>query len=131
LALVLYKSSANCCKFFLFVQFTTLLKIFPFLHTGPGLAFVVYPEAISRMPVAPLWSILFFIMMATLGFGSQFSIMECVLSAFTDEFKRFIRGQKESIIFRSTVIGISFVLGIPMVCKVSGFFETLISSSTK
>ena len=90
-----------------------------FLPTGPGLAFVVYPEAISKMPVAPLWAILFFIMMATLGFGSQFSIMECVLSAFTDEFRRFIKGQKESIIFRSAVIGVSFLLGIPMVCKVS------------
>ena len=38
---------------------------------GPGLAFIVYPEAISRMPAPVLWAIGFFIMMATLGFGSQ------------------------------------------------------------
>jgi hypothetical protein len=31
----------------------------------------VYPEALSRMPISPLWSVFFFIMMATLGFGSQ------------------------------------------------------------
>ena len=39
--------------------------------SGPGLAFEVYPEALSRMPAPPVWSILFFVMMATLGFGSQ------------------------------------------------------------
>ena len=67
---------------------------------GPGLAFVVYPEALSRMPVPQLWAIFFFIMMATLGFGSQFSIVECVLSALTDEYARWLRGTRESIMFR-------------------------------
>ncbi|XP_064634023.1 sodium- and chloride-dependent glycine transporter 1-like [Lineus longissimus] len=84
---------------------------------GPGLAFVVYPEAIAKMPVAPLWAILFFIMMATLGFGSQFSMMESVLSAFSDEFSSFITGPKQAIIFRCSVIALSFLLGIPMICK--------------
>lgn len=41
------------------------------LFTGPGLAFIVYPEALSRLPIAPMWAVLFFIMMATLGFGSE------------------------------------------------------------
>ncbi|KAL5007638.1 hypothetical protein ScPMuIL_016444 [Solemya velum] len=84
---------------------------------GPGLAFEAYPEALVRMPVAPMWSIFFFLMMATLGFGSEFSIVECVLSALTDEYPWILGSRKRSVLFRLGVITVSFLLGLPMVCK--------------
>uniref|UniRef100_A0A1I8I895 Transporter n=1 Tax=Macrostomum lignano TaxID=282301 RepID=A0A1I8I895_9PLAT len=84
---------------------------------GPGLAFVVYPEALTHMPLSPLWAVLFFIMMATLGFGSQFSITETVLCAFQDELRAMgVMGasKKHAVIYRVIVCSFLFLLGLTM-----------------
>ncbi len=52
---------------------------------GPGLAFVVYPTAISLMPGAPLIAAAFFLTLLTLGIDSAFSIVEGVVAGLRDK----------------------------------------------
>lgn len=47
---------------------------------GTGLAFVVFTQAIVELPMAPFWSIIFFLMLLALGLGSQIGTMEGVVN---------------------------------------------------
>ena len=54
---------------------------------GPGLAFISYPDAIAKFDVVPqLFSVLFFLMMLTLGVGSATSLVGCVITIICDDF---------------------------------------------
>ena len=52
--------------------------------SGPGLAFVVFPEALSLMPWSGIFSVLFFVMLLLLGIDSAFSLAEAVNAAIVD-----------------------------------------------
>lgn len=47
---------------------------------GLFLAFVSYPMAISSLPGAPLWGVLFFVLMISLGIDSAFAVIEATLA---------------------------------------------------
>uniref|UniRef100_A0A673L2B4 Sodium-dependent neutral amino acid transporter B(0)AT1-like n=1 Tax=Sinocyclocheilus rhinocerous TaxID=307959 RepID=A0A673L2B4_9TELE len=51
---------------------------------GTGLAFIVFTEAITKMPFSPLWSVLFFIMLFCLGLSTMFGSVEGVVVPLQD-----------------------------------------------
>lgn len=73
---------------------------------GAGLAFIVYPEVVARLPIAPIWSILFFVMLLTLGLDSQFALMETVTTAILDGLP-VLRNYKTLVVLATTVFGYS------------------------
>ncbi|XP_022103056.1 sodium- and chloride-dependent glycine transporter 1-like [Acanthaster planci] len=98
-----------------FMSFDSGLPIEVVADTGPGLAFVAYPEALARMPAAPFWSILFFFMLFTLGLDSEFVTMETLITAVCDELKYYYKDiyrWKTPITLCLCVI--FFLLGLPM-----------------
>jgi len=82
---------------------------------GVGLAFVVYPNAISLLPGGPfvvgLFGFIFFAMLLSLGIDSAFSIVEAGVAAIKDKWG----GSKKRVTFFYSVF--LFVVGLLFVTK--------------
>ena len=62
------------------------------VESGTGLAFVTYPEAISKFDVVPqLFAVLFFLMLLTLAIGSASGLTSCIITILCDDFPRIPR----------------------------------------
>ncbi|XP_032974109.1 sodium- and chloride-dependent betaine transporter isoform X1 [Rhinolophus ferrumequinum] len=86
-------------------------------ESGPGLAFIAFPKAVTMMPLSQLWSCLFFIMLIFLGLDSQFVCVECLVTASVDMFPRQLRksGRRELLIL---VIAVTcYLIGLFLVTE--------------
>ncbi|NXX42684.1 S6A12 protein, partial [Tricholaema leucomelas] len=86
-------------------------------ESGPGLAFIAYPTAVTMMPVSQLWSCLFFLMLIFLGLDSQFVCVESVVTSLIDMFPGVLRkkGRRELLILAIAVI--CYLLGLLLVTE--------------
>ncbi|MGH0139755.1 UNVERIFIED_CONTAM: hypothetical protein FKN15_069983 [Acipenser sinensis] len=82
---------------------------------GPGIAFVVYPEALTRLPLSPFWALIFFLMLLTLGLDTMFATIETIVTSVSDEFPKYLRKHKP--IFTLVCCISFFVLGFPMITE--------------
>jgi len=74
--------------------------------SGPGLAFIAFPQALSLMPYATVFSILFFLTLLTLAIDSAFSLVEAIATTIRDKTK--ISKEKIALI----VCALGFLAGV-------------------
>lgn len=106
------------------------------VQSGPGLAFIAYPEAMARMPLAHFWSISFFLMMLTLGIDTQvwmiislfssklhysslphkFALFDLIISSILDMIPRLRAHKSLFVLFMCMVC---YVVTLPMCAPVS------------
>ncbi|XP_035693852.1 sodium- and chloride-dependent glycine transporter 2-like [Branchiostoma floridae] len=84
--------------------------------SGFGLAFVAYPEALTLLPVSPLWAIIFFLMLFTLGLDSQFTIVETVATAICDGWPKLLWKKKWLVMLGISVL--CYLLAMPCLTHV-------------
>lgn len=53
------------------LAFVTQQEVKDVVSAGSGLAFIIFPFAVTKLPFPPFWSLIFFIMMLTLGLDSE------------------------------------------------------------
>ncbi|XP_053107091.1 sodium- and chloride-dependent glycine transporter 1 isoform X3 [Hemicordylus capensis] len=94
---------------------------------GPGLAFVAYPEALTLLPVSPLWSVLFFFMLILLGLGTQFCLLETLVTAIVDEVGNdWIIRRKTFVTLGVAIVG--FLLGVPLTTQAGIYWLLLMDN---
>ena len=80
--------------------------------SGPGLAFVVYPTIINKLPVLNVpFGIMFFLMLLTLGIDSAFSLVEAVTSGIRDKFGWSHRKANITVSSVAFAFGLLFISG--------------------
>ncbi|KRZ06768.1 Sodium- and chloride-dependent GABA transporter 1 [Trichinella zimbabwensis] len=123
-----YSMTAGIAVFSILGHLSMTLKVSlnDVVQSGVGLIFQVYPEAVSRLPIPQLWSVLFFLMIAILGIDSQICVVNGVIEGLNDQFPLlFLKKRKIILLFLCLT---KFILGIPLVSQSGQYWLTLIDS---
>jgi SNF family Na+-dependent transporter len=81
------------------------------VSSGPGLSFIIFPEAILLMPGPQVWAILFFFMMLVLGLGSTFAGVQMMVATVIDWWPSL---RPKTWLVTACVCSFCFLCGLPM-----------------
>uniref|UniRef100_A0A8C6P8V8 Transporter n=1 Tax=Nothobranchius furzeri TaxID=105023 RepID=A0A8C6P8V8_NOTFU len=100
-----------------FMSYEQNVPISEVAESGPGLAFIAYPRAVTMMPFSPLWACCFFVMIVFLGLDSQFVCVESLVTAMVDMYPSVFRRKNRRELFILAVAVVSFLVGLIMLTE--------------
>nr|KAG5712158.1 hypothetical protein BaRGS_014508 [Batillaria attramentaria] len=80
--------------------------------SGPGLGFIVYPEALSMLPLPQLWAALFFLMLLAVGVDTQFGMVEIICGSIVESYPKIFH--KRRVLLTGLICAFFFLLGLPL-----------------
>ncbi|WAR07980.1 SC6A3-like protein [Mya arenaria] len=102
---------------FLAKEIGVLIDDLPF--SGASLAFIAYPEALSRLPLPNLWAVLFFITLILVSVDTTFGTFETVINAIVDyDFRRLHRYR----IHITSLLTVLIIVGSIPLCTSGGYY---------
>ena len=84
--------------------------------SGSGLAFVVYPEAVSHMPGSVAWALLFFLLLIALGIDSLLGYVVTIVTAVMDEYPKLL--YRWRLLVLVAVCTVLYLCGLPLITQV-------------
>lgn len=96
------------------LAYVTQQEVKDVVSAGSGLAFIVFPFAVTKLPFPPIWALIFFVMMLTLGLDSEFATLETIVTVLVDSMPR-LRKYKTLLI--GIICSIMFTFGLPFCTK--------------
>lgn len=115
-------------------------------HAGPGLVFIVYPQAVTLLPWPQVWSVFFFLMIILLGIDgqvscrpsrsfpqcfdalchrnnlfsifSQFAGLESIITSLSDIYPSYVRKGYHRELILLLLCALSFIFGLFLVTGV-------------
>ncbi|XP_068606550.1 sodium- and chloride-dependent GABA transporter 2-like [Brachionichthys hirsutus] len=80
------------------------------VKSGPGMAFIAFPQAVAMMPLPQLWAVCFFIMLIMLGLDSVFAGLETLTSTVIDMYPTQMRKPWRREIFLLLFCSVMFLI---------------------
>ncbi|KJH42410.1 Sodium:neurotransmitter symporter family protein [Dictyocaulus viviparus] len=117
------KKDNNCFRVCAFVNKKNTLIMYYKRHS---LAFVAYPQAISKMPYPTIWCVLFFLMIFLLGISSEVALVETFCTGIYDQWPS---TRRKKWLVSLACCSVSFICGLVMVTEVRFHFFIIITST--
>ncbi|KAM7400111.1 hypothetical protein PAMA_004690 [Pampus argenteus] len=86
-------------------------------ESGPGLAFIAYPQATAMMPLPQFWTVCFFLMLLFLSVDTHFVTVECFITSISDLFPKLFRKPVRHEIFVLIICSFFFLVHLTLVTE--------------